>query len=108
MIGNDQPEYQTMQRIKEASIASGYYFKLESYKEYSDHTIIVIKNMGNAPIYYDAFISINGERNNLSLAQLNSGESQEYRFNKTFTDPQVSIESDHLVPGQNIQFQGNM
>ena len=62
IMGNDQPEYQTMERIKQASMASGYRFKIVSLKTASDTSVFEILNFGVAPIYYDAYIAVDGVR----------------------------------------------
>lgn len=107
MIGNDQPEYRPMARIKEASMASGYKFKLEKFQVSTAASKVVIKNTGIAPIYYDAFPSVNGTRATESLKGLLPGDSKEYLIQSGGDNPAFTIECDHLLPGQNIQFEGN-
>jgi hypothetical protein len=106
IIGNDQPNYQTTARIKQASMASGYQFKIVSFKSKSDSSVVVVKNSGVAPIYYDAFISVNGVRSSQSLKLLAPGESLECTVSAGGDNPMLSIESDRLVPGQSIGYLG--
>ena len=106
MIGNDQPGYQTMDRIKEASMASGYKFKLVSCKTSNDSSKIEVKNIGIAPIYYDAFIAVNGVKSDETLKFLQPGEIKLYKIASGGSNPQITIECDRLVSGQVIQFEG--
>jgi hypothetical protein len=106
MIGNDQPKYQSMERIKEASMASGYRFKLVSIKTKDDSTIFEILNYGVAPIYYDAYIAVDGIKANETLKFLAPGETKLYTVAANAKGAQISIECDKLVPGQKIEFYG--
>lgn len=106
MIGNDQANYQTPARIKQASMASGYKFKIVSFKTKSDSSVVVVKNSGVAPFYYDAYITINGVRSPQSLKLLVPGESLECCVSAGGEDPFLTIESDRLVPGQSIGYLG--
>lgn len=69
MIGNDQYKYQTLARIKEASLNTGYKFEIIKFKKSNNKSLLTVKNIGTAPIYYDAYPSING---NASLTSLKS------------------------------------
>jgi hypothetical protein len=106
IIGNDQPQYQTLARIKQAGLACGYKFKLKSLKANDDSTVAVVINQGDAPIYYDAYIAIDGVRSPVSLKLLAPGEEMVCGVSTGGYDPQVTIESDRLVPGQSIGFFG--
>ncbi len=106
IIGNDQPNYQTTARIKQASMASGYQFKIVSFKSKSDSSVLVVKNSGVAPIYYDAYVSVNGVRSPQSLKLLVPGEVLECSVSAGGDDPLLTIESDRLVPGQTIGYLG--
>lgn len=107
MIGNDQPDYRSMSRIKEASMASGYKFKLESFLVSDTESKITMKNTGVAPIYYDAYVAVNGVRSTESLKGLSPGEQKEFTVYSGGDAPTVSIECDRLLPGQRIEFEGN-
>jgi hypothetical protein len=106
MIGNDQPDYQTMERIKEASMASGYKFKIVRLQTASDTSVFEIMNYGVAPIYYDAYISVNGIRSPESLKLLAPGETKTYSVSAGAENAEITIECDKLVEGQEIQFYG--
>ena len=106
IIGNDQPEYQTTARIKQASLASGYKFKIVSFKTKPDSSVVVVKNIGVAPIYYDANIAVNGVSSPQSLKLLAPDESLECSVSAGGDDPVLTIESGRLVPGQSIGYLG--
>lgn len=106
IMGNDQPEYQTMERIKQASMASGYRFKIVSLKTASDTSVFEILNFGVAPIYHDAYIALDGVRSPVSLKLLAPGETQTYGVSAGAEDAAITIECDRLVEGQKIQFHG--
>jgi len=106
MIGNDQPRYQTMERIKEASMASGYKFKIVSIKSDSDTSVFEILNYGVAPIYYDAYISVNGVRSSESLKLLAPNETKTYSVSAGAKDADITIECDKLLEEQEIQYYG--
>jgi hypothetical protein len=106
IIGNDQPNYQSTERIKQASLASGYRFKIVSFRTKTDSSVIVITNSGVAPIYYDAYVAVNGVRATQSLKLLSPGETLECTVSAGGSDPLLTIESDRLVAGQSIGYLG--
>ena len=106
MIGNDQPLYQPMDRIKQASLSSGYKFQIISLKTKTDSSIIVVKNVGIAAIYYDAFPAINFVRSRNSLKGLAPGESRTFHISAGCEDPYISIECDHILKTQKIDYFG--
>ena len=108
MIGNDQPEYQTMTRIKKASLACGYKFRITSFYASSDRSRVTVSNTGLAPIYRDAFIAVNGIRATTSLKLLAPGKSATFEIPGGGDSPVLTIESDHLVPGQSIGFDADL
>jgi hypothetical protein len=105
--GNDQPRYQSMERIREASMASGYRFRIESYRAAADTSVFEISNIGVAPIYFDAYISVDGMRSSKNLRNLQPGETQTYGVGAAGPDSTVRIECDRLLKGQEIEFMGN-
>jgi hypothetical protein len=108
IIGNDQPKYQTIDRIKEAGMATGYKFKIIDAQTDGVKTYITIKNIGTAPIYYDAYPAINSIRSDASLTGLVSGEQRQFVLNEPWSDEKSSfeIQCDRLVAGQMIEFYG--
>ncbi len=107
MLGNDQPGYQPRWRIREASMKTGYAFRITTLSSNGECVRLTVRNEGVAPIYYDAWPAADGQRMGTSLKGLLPGAE---RNAETCIGPharaslQISIESDRLVPGQRIQF----
>lgn len=108
MIGNDQPRYQSLERIKAAGLASGYKFEIISFRASENASVVEVKNTGTAPIYYDAFVAVNSIRSTTSLKLLAPGASALCRVASGGTSPVLTIESDHLVPGQKIEYNADL
>lgn len=108
MIGNDQPDYQSMTRIKEAGMATGYKFKVTSFKASSDAARVVVENTGIAPIYTDAYVAVNGVRSSTSLKGLLPGQSRQFSVSSGGSAPELTIECDRLVSGQSIEFEADL
>ncbi len=108
MIGNDQPGYQSINRIKEASLTCGYKFKVLSVKSNVSQTIITVKNIGVAPIYYDAFVSVNGIKSKDSLRDLLPGMSKEYVISSGGENPKVAIICNRILKTQRIEFEAHI
>ncbi len=108
MIGADQPKYQTIERIKQASMATGYRFKIISFKASADSSIVEITNEGAAPIYYDAYPSVNGVRANVSLRFLDHDATKTFFIPSGGNNPQLKIESDYILEGQRIGYFGTL
>lgn len=108
MIGNDQPKYQTMERIKEASMNCGYKFQITKFEASSDSVLVEIRNTGVAPIYRDAFVVVDGIRSTESLKTLQPGGVLTIKLAKKTENPQLTIVSDYLIEGQKIEFNANL
>jgi len=109
IIGDGQPDYQSMSRIKSAGMALGYKFKVTAFSSSSTQTKITIKNTGIAPLYYDAYVSVNGKRASESLKYLQPNTSKTFLINTPAgSNPVVKIECDRLVSGQQIQYEANL
>lgn len=108
MIGNDQPRYQNVQRIKEAGMANGYKFHITAFKASSTRSRVTVINRGIAPIYYDAYVTVNGVRAGQSLKGLLPEQSLELEIAAGGKNPVLTIESDRLVAGQEIQFAADL
>lgn len=110
MIGNDQPDYQTMERIKEASLAAGYKFQIKRFQTAAGASVVEVENVGIAPIYYPAFVAVNGTRSDVSLQGLLPGEVIQCPVAAGNApdagDPVLTIECDHLLSGQKIDYYG--
>jgi hypothetical protein len=108
MIGNDQPDYQTLQRIQQAGRACGYKFRIDGFKAGERAARVSVSNTGIAPIYHDAFVAVNGVRAERSLKGLGPGKSATFDIASGGKRPRLTIESDHLVPGQVIGFDADL
>lgn len=110
MIGNDQPRYQSMERLKSAAAAIGYRFRVTSAKVSGGDLQLQVANVGVAPLYRDAYFSASDKRSSTSLRGLLPGE------NLTCTIPNVddadlqriSIHCDAVLPTQEIQFEADL
>lgn len=110
IIGNDAPgsTHGTAERIKEAGIASGYTFKIEDFKMKNDTVAVKITNSGIAPIYRDAYVTINGTRSTYSLKSLLPDSTQWLKIPFDKKQPILSIECDYLLPNKKIEFKANI
>ena len=103
MIGNDQYKYQSADRIKEASINTGYKFEVTDFVKTNGNSKITIRNVGTAPIYYDAYLSINGNKSTTSLRTILPNEEKEFTIDYDGNEDLVII-CDRLLEGQTIDF----
>lgn len=87
-------------------MATGYKFEITRFESSDKNTRAEVKNIGVAPIYYDAFPTLSGQRSKKSLKGLAPGMSQTFIIGKA--DGALSISSDHLVAGQVIQFDADL
>ncbi|MBL4631797.1 MAG: hypothetical protein JKY14_11770 [Paraglaciecola sp.] len=108
IIGNEQYAYQSAARIKQASLATGYKFNIDSFAASSTQTSVTISNTGIAPIYYDAYPAIDGTRSPISLKGLLPGQSLDFEFAVGGSAPVLSIQSDHLVAEQSIEYSADL
>lgn len=107
IIGNDQPDYQSMARIKEASLATGYRFCIRDFRiKEGKGAAVLIENTGVAPIYRDAWVEVEGVRSTYNLRNLMPGEQQWVPVDTPSASPSSvpAIACDHLVKGQRIGF----
>lgn len=108
IIGNDQLNYQSSARIASAGMHMGYHFKITEFKTNGIITEVTVENIGIAPIYYDAYLTIGTTRALKSLKGLLSGESKTFIIDAVASDEQLTIESDAIVNGQEIQFEASL
>lgn len=108
MIADGQPAYQSIERIKEASMALGYRFRVTKFQSGNGTSQVTIRNEGIAPLYHDAFVTVNGVRTTSSLKGLLPGEERIYPVEAGSLAPKLTIESDRLVQGQGIQFDADL
>ena len=106
MIGNDQPKYQSMERIASAGMATGYRLRVTRAERIGDRVQIEVTNEGVAPLYRDAYFAIGESRSSESLKGLLPGD----RRRCVVVDPRhqaermLKVVSQHILPGQEIQF----
>jgi hypothetical protein len=108
IIGDAQPRYQSRERLIEACLACGYRFRVTRFDASATRAQVTIQNTGIAPIYYDAFPAVNGERSEQSLKGLLPQESRTFEIAAGGSAPTLSIECDRLVPGQRIEFDASL
>ncbi|MBE6233665.1 MAG: DUF4832 domain-containing protein [Bacteroidales bacterium] len=110
ILGNDQPGYQTMDRIKEASMSMGYKFEIKDFRVKGNEAAVLITNIGVAPIYRDAYVAVGGVRGEYSLKNLMPGEDKwiHIKGGGVTADSVPEIECDHLVPGQKIEYKADI
>ena len=113
MIGDGQSEYQTSKRIAEAGIALGYRFRITAFRsaassDGSGRSEVVVTNEGIAPIYHDAFVTVNSVRAPATLRGLLPGETKTFIIPAGSDSPTLTIQSDRLVPGQTIEFNASL
>jgi hypothetical protein len=108
MIGNDQPQYQSMQRIKDASMACGYRYEILEFETNGSQCRVRVKNKGVAPIYRDAYVTVDGVCASESLVMLQPGQEAVYEIASKGENPVLTIECEHLVDGRRIEFEANI
>ncbi|MBO7070174.1 MAG: DUF4832 domain-containing protein, partial [Bacteroidales bacterium] len=113
IIGNDQPGKQTEARLTEAAMSMGYRFRIKDYyvKDGGGEAKVLISNVGVAPIYRSAYVSVNGKRGAYDLSKLMPGDERWVSVAGSGIGPSsaVRIECDHLVDGQKgIEFEADI
>jgi hypothetical protein len=108
MIGNDQPRYQTMERIAESGMAIGYRMTITECKTDGSDWRISVTNTGIAPMYHDAYLAVAGQRCTQTLKGLLPGESLVCDIRSAGDRADITIESDRLVPGQMIPWEADL
>ena len=114
IIGNDAPEgsYATKDRVYEASSYAGYKFEITGYAVNKISAAIRVKNIGIAPLYHNAYVTVKGVRSEKSLKGLLPGKEA------TFTvagieigdkeSPEPTITSDKLLEGATIPYKASL
>ncbi|HOW45324.1 MAG TPA: DUF4832 domain-containing protein [Candidatus Aminicenantes bacterium] len=108
MIGDGQPAYQTAERIRQAGMAVGYRFRVTAFQAAAASARVTVENRGIAPIYYDAWVAVNGVRAEESLKGLCPGENKVFTVGSGGDAPALTIECDRLVAGQRIEFEADL
>ena len=108
MICEQWLRYISLSRLREHSMDCGYKFKVCEFKSNKSSTIVSVTNTGVAPIYYDAYITVNGIQSSESLKHLQSGDTIQYKVQSGGVNPILTIECQRLVPGQKIEFEADL
>lgn len=114
MIGNDVTtgSYATVARVKEASLACGYKFQITAYQVSETEAKVSVKNIGIAPLYHDAYVSVKGVRAANSLKGLLPDSTQTYIVSGLSIggaeSPSLTITSDKLLTGKTIPYQASL
>lgn len=108
IIGDDQPRFQSPQRIRDAGMSCGYRFRISGFECNAKQSIVTIANTGIAPLYYDAFPAVNGVRSLETLKGLLPDQSRRFEIPSGGEAPILTIESDRLVNGQRIEFDADL
>ena len=114
VIGNDAPEgkYATKDRVYEASSYAGYKFEITGYAVNKISAAVRVKNIGIAPLYHNAYVTVNGVRSDKSLKGLLPGEEATFtvaglKINDSET-PEVSITSDKILKDATIPYKASL
>jgi hypothetical protein len=108
MICEQWPRWTSMDRIRDHGMATGYKFQVTSFEASPTAARVTIKNTGVAPIYYDAFVAVNGVRSKESLKYLQPGAARQFTISSGGANPVLTIECSRLVPGQRIEFDAGL
>ncbi len=108
MICEQWPRWTTLERIRDHGLACGYKFKVTAFEVSDAAAQVTVANTGVAPIYYDAFVAVNGVRAQDSLKGLLPGEERQFAVASGGAHPKMTIECDRLVPGQHIEFEADL
>lgn len=108
IIGDDQPRFQTSDVLRGAGMECGYRFRVTRFASSQTMCELEIRNTGIAPIYFDVFPAVGGQRSNGSLKGLLPGETKRCRVAPLPENFNVTMECDRLVPGQRIEFEADL
>ena len=110
MIANDAPHggIATPERFRAASMATGYRFVVKDCQTDGANTRITVRNEGIAPIYRDAWFSIDETLSTTSLKGLLPGQEITIQIPAApNTGSDIRIVSDFILPQQTIQFESS-
>ena len=114
IIGNDAPEgkYATKERVYNASSYAGYKFEITGYAVNKVSAAVRVKNVGIAPLYHNAYVTVKGARSNISLKGLLPGKEATYTIAGIEIDdsesPEPSITGDKLLEGATIPYKAKL
>ena len=99
MIANDQPRYRSLERIKQASLATGYRLAITTRQTNGNATRLTIRNIGVAPPAHPIAVRM-GNSVPVPLQPLPAGQSQ--TIDLSTTEGEIMFISDRLISGQRI------
>jgi len=111
IIGNDQPQYHTDTRIRQASRACGYRFRAVAWDASVDSFRLGIANTGAAPLYRDAWPVVGADTSRTSLRGLAPGDTAWFLFPRrtmASNSDKPSLACGHCVAGQRIGLEANL
>lgn len=114
IIGNDAPEgkYATKERVYNASSYAGYKFEITGYAVNKASAAVRVKNIGIAPLYHNAYVTVKGVRSKTSLKGLLPGKEATYTVSglsiADSESPEPTITGDKLLEGATIPYKANL
>jgi hypothetical protein len=98
--------------VYEASSYAGYKFEITGYAVNNISAAVRVKNIGIAPLYHNAYVTVNGVRSDKSLKGLLPGEEATFTVaGLTIGDsetPEPTITGDKLLKGATIPYKANL
>ena len=91
-------------------MSMGYKYEILDYRVNGDEAAVLIKNIGVAPIYRDAYVGIGGNVSEYSLKNLMPGWRQwvVIKGEGVSAEAKPEIVCEHLVPGQKIEYKADV
>lgn len=111
MIANDAPEgqYGTAERFKQASLATGYHFKILDAVTDADSTLVLVTNTGVAPVYPETWLCIGQYAADEGMHLLMPGDTMLMTIGATMlTGKPLELFSMKVMRGQVIEFEANV
>lgn len=114
VIGNNSPDgkYATKERLYEASSFAGYKFEITAYTVNGTTATVKVKNIGIAPLYHNAYVTIMGKRSATSLKGLVPGDEITCKIEGVSIgasdSPEPTITSDKLLKDVTIPYKANI
>lgn len=114
IIGNDAPEgkFATKSRVYEASSYAGYKFEVTGFAVNKISAAVRVKNIGIAPLYHNAYVTVNGVRSDKSLKGLLPSEEATFtvaglKIGDSET-PKLTITGDKLLKDAIIPYKASL
>jgi hypothetical protein len=109
LVANDQPLYRSPGELAQAGKAMGYHFIVRDAYSRGNETVVTIENVGSAAAFFDIYPAMGPVRAAASLRGVLPGAANACTVTIPATGPgsDFSLQSDRLLPGQTIPFDGN-